>query len=113
MGARSNLDSLGVASVDYPMYAGYVTMAQHWLYEEAASQTRLGRPGPPHRVLRGQGPDSRFFFEHVLPRTSSLTETMFTPVDTVGHERGSLFFDHARTKATGSIHMRVRAWSEG
>lgn len=100
MGARSNLDSLGVASVDYLMYAGYVTMAQHWLRAEEAASQKLatGDFGDlPREFYEAKVQTSRFFFEHVLPRTSSLTETMFTPVDTVmGMSEDHFSFDHAR-----------------
>ena len=37
-GALKNKDAIGVASVDYLMYAGYVNMGFHWLKMEVAAE---------------------------------------------------------------------------
>ena len=41
----SNKDALGIASVDYLMYSGYVSMAHHWLKMEEAAAAALSKSG--------------------------------------------------------------------
>merc|ERR1711871_1163278 len=100
MGARNDLDSLGVASVDYLMYSGYVSMAHHWLKMEDAAAKALGKGEGlehPREFYEAKVQTADFFFENILPRTTSLAKTMFTPVESVmGMPADSFSFDHAR-----------------
>ena len=101
--ASSNRDALGVASVDYLMYSGYVSMAHHWLKMEEAASKALSLPADeaaqldqPREFYEAKVQTAEFFFENILPRTASLTRTMFTPVESVmGMKEEHFSFDHA------------------
>lgn len=89
-------DALGVASVDYLMYAGYVSMAQQWLKMEATAAVALdkGASGSEADFYEAKIKTSRFFFDNMLPRTRSLATTMFTPTESVmGLDEAHFNFD--------------------
>jgi hypothetical protein len=98
----SNKDALGIASVDYLMYSGYVGMAHHWLMmEEAAAKALAKGDGAdleqPKEFYEAKLQTAAFYYENILPRTETLTTTMFTPVETVmGMDAEHFSFDHAR-----------------
>jgi alkylation response protein AidB-like acyl-CoA dehydrogenase len=98
----SNKDALGIASVDYLMYSGYVGMAHHWLMmEEAAAKALAKGDGAdleqPKEFYEAKLQTAAFYYENILPRTETLTTTMFTPVETVmGMHEDHFSFDHAR-----------------
>merc|ERR1712054_692356 len=83
MQARSNKDAVGAASTDFLMYSGYVIMAMEWLKMEHAAQKALaaGDSGIDSEFLHAKIQASRFYFDGILPRTRSLKETMFCPVE--------------------------------
>lgn len=98
--AASNRDAIGVASVDYLMYSGYVTMAEHWLKMEEAAASALANPSEknahPKEYYEAKLQTAEFYFNNVLPRTETLVTTMFTPVETVMQMKEEHFsFDHA------------------
>ena len=98
----SNKDALGIASVDYLMYSGYVSMAHHWLKMEEAAAAALSKSGTedleqPKEFYEAKVKTLAFYFENILPRTETLSKTMFTPVETVmGLHEDHFSFDHAR-----------------
>merc|ERR1711903_384886 len=85
MGALKNPDVVGVASVEYLMYSGYVELARHWLMVEKAAVDALasGNGKQEKGFYEAKIQTSKFMFENLLPRTQSLKTAMFTPVDTV------------------------------
>jgi alkylation response protein AidB-like acyl-CoA dehydrogenase len=94
--ATKNKDVIGIASVDYLMLAGYVTMAYHFLrMEEAATRERAaGRGNADFYLSKIQ--TSAFYFDHMLPRTRGHAKSMFTPVDSIMAMKPQHFsFDHA------------------
>lgn len=97
--ASRNKDAIGVASYDYLMYAGYITMGQHWLKMELAAAAALaaGSKAPlPREFYEAKARTAAFYFDHVLPRTSSHKISMFTPIDSVmGLSDKHFSFDHA------------------
>ena len=98
--AASNRDAIGVASVDYLMYSGYVTMAEHWLKMEEAAASALANPSEknahPKEYYEAKLQTAEFYFNNILPRTETLVTTMFTPVETVMQMKEENFsFDHA------------------
>ena len=96
--AKSNKDVIGAASVDYLMYSGYVTMAFHWLKMEMAATKALerGNLDVDPAFYEAKILTSQFYFDNMLPRTRSLTATMFTPVESMmGMPEKSFSFDHA------------------
>ncbi|KAH8080445.1 oxidoreductase [Aureococcus anophagefferens] len=81
--AMKDRDIVGSASVDYLMFAGHVTLAEHWLKMELAADAQLAQGGG------GQDPDfykakiatARFAFEKILPRARGNVATMLAPSD--------------------------------
>jgi alkylation response protein AidB-like acyl-CoA dehydrogenase len=98
--AKSNKDAIGVASVDYLMYSGYVQLAYHWLrMEVAANKALAGKPEDADQepaFYKAKQQTSNFVFDNLLPRTRSLRATMFTPIESVmDMEAKDFSFDHA------------------
>lgn len=90
--------TLGIAAVDYLMYCGYLTLADHWLHMEHTSYTLLQdkeylsahperREFLETKLQVGSHFSStshlvflqtaQFVFEYLLPRTLALKESMF------------------------------------
>eukprot|EP00040_Diaphanoeca_grandis_P033301 m.203731 g.203731 ORF g.203731 m.203731 type:complete len:654 (-) comp32862_c0_seq1:350-2311(-) len=97
-GMLGSKDAIGIASVDYLMYAGYVNMAHHWLRMEVAAERALADPNRKHpkEFYVAKIQTSQFYFDNILPRTRSLQNTMFTSVDSImGMHKDNFSFDHA------------------
>ncbi|MDN3523711.1 acyl-CoA dehydrogenase C-terminal domain-containing protein [Halomonas sabkhae] len=69
MRAMSDREEVGAASVDYLMYAGYVTLA--YLFARAVKQARLALDDSLEDATfyRAKINTARFFYERLLPRT--------------------------------------------
>jgi hypothetical protein len=96
--AAVNKDYIGVASYDYLMYAGYVTMGAHWLkMEQAAAAAAAGGKGPlPKEFYAAKQATAAFYFDHLLPRTGAHMAAMFTPLASVmGLSEKHFSHDHA------------------
>lgn len=90
-------DAIGVASVDYLMYAGYIHMAFHWLKQEAAAEAALANSSGDHprEFYEAKIQTAQFYFDHILPKTTSLRKSMLTPIDSVMKMKPTDFsFDH-------------------
>mmetsp|Transcript_3840 Transcript_3840/g.4662 ORF Transcript_3840/g.4662 Transcript_3840/m.4662 type:complete len:639 (+) Transcript_3840:170-2086(+) len=85
MRARANKDAIGVASDPYLMYAGYVSLAFHWLKMEQAAAKALEKDpeGPDAAFYRSKIATAKFYYDHILPRTQVLKTQMFTPVESI------------------------------
>eukprot|EP00670_Eutreptiella_braarudii_P000049 CAMPEP_0174293580 /NCGR_PEP_ID=MMETSP0809-20121228/39006_1 /TAXON_ID=73025 ORGANISM="Eutreptiella gymnastica-like, Strain CCMP1594" /NCGR_SAMPLE_ID=MMETSP0809 /ASSEMBLY_ACC=CAM_ASM_000658 /LENGTH=605 /DNA_ID=CAMNT_0015394449 /DNA_START=121 /DNA_END=1938 /DNA_ORIENTATION=+ len=94
--AARDKDFVGSASMDYMFFAGYVTMAFHFLkMEEAATKQRKAGNGDADFYL-SKIQTSAFYFDHLLPRTRSHAESMFTPLSSIMDMKPEHFsFDHA------------------
>lgn len=92
-------DALGVASVPFLMYAGYVQMAYHWLRMEVAAERALLSPEsalhePGFYKSKIQTAD--FYFENLLPSTRSLKAKMFAPTSSLMAMKPEGFsYDHS------------------
>ena len=96
--AGGDKDSLGVASVDYLMYAGYQHMGLHWLKMEVAAEKALASAerAESREFYQAKVDTSQFYFDALYPRTKSLVATMFTPTDSLMRMKPEHFsFDHA------------------
>lgn len=95
--AKKDRNAVGSASVDFLMYSGYVTLAEHWLrMEEAASKKLSAKPGNA-AFLDSKVKTSAFVFEHLLPRTKSLRATFLAKPDSLMSMSAEQFsFDHAQ-----------------
>jgi hypothetical protein len=76
---------VGVASVDYLMYSGYIHLAYHWVMMEAAANKALDGENAPEEAAfyETKRQMSAYVFNELLPRTKSLEITMFTDVGTI------------------------------
>jgi len=98
-GALKDKESVGVASVDYLMYSGYVTLAYHWLLMEVAAQKALdgGNMVEERGFYETKIQMSEYVFEDLLPNVATLKKTMFTPTKSVMQMPNDNFsFDYAR-----------------
>merc|ERR1712137_1410209 len=83
--ATSDRDSISVASEPYLMYAGYLSLAFHWLKMEQAAAKKLEKDpsGPNADFYKSKIATSQFYFESVLPRVKALKPRMFTATKTL------------------------------
>ena len=83
--ASSDKNAVGVASVDYLMYSGYIQLAYHWLQMEVAAQKKLadGTGSQEDDFYRSKIQTSKFVFDNLLPRCVSLKATMQTPTTSI------------------------------
>ena len=69
--AMENPDEVGAASVDYLMYSGYVVLAYFWARSALVSQPKIDDAFYSSKVKT-----ARFYYQRILPRTSSLVTSM-------------------------------------
>jgi alkylation response protein AidB-like acyl-CoA dehydrogenase len=71
-------DEIGAASVDYIMYAGYVTLGYLWARMAKVARQKLaaGASGADADFYRAKLFTARFYFERILPRTRALATSM-------------------------------------
>lgn len=94
--ARANKDAVGVASVDYLMYSGYVTLARHWLMMEEAAAKKLAANDGDADFYRAKIATAAFYFDNVLPRVQTHRTAALTPVQSVmGLHKDHFSFDHS------------------
>ena len=80
--ALADPDELGAAAVDFLMFAGYALLAESWLRQAKASLRLLdagtsdGGSAGADPFLTGKLATARFYFERLLPRTSTLAATI-------------------------------------
>ena len=66
--AMKNPDEIGGASVDYLMYAGYVTLAFFWVKMAKVAQDKLAAGTTESAFYQAKINTARFFIERMLPR---------------------------------------------
>ena len=81
--ASKDRDIIGSASVDYLMFAGHVTLAEHWLKMEVAADAALakGTGNQDADFYKAKIATSRFAYEKILPRARGNKATMLAPAD--------------------------------
>eukprot|EP00164_Ancoracysta_twista_P005541 GFYU01007599.1.p1 GENE.GFYU01007599.1~~GFYU01007599.1.p1 ORF type:complete len:299 (-),score=115.14 GFYU01007599.1:211-993(-) len=96
MGAASNKDVIGVASVDYLMYSGYVSMGHHWLKMAQVASQKLQKGGDDEaEFYEAKLKTCDFYFQNILPRTKAHKATMFAPVNSImGMKESQFSFDN-------------------
>lgn len=87
---RTSRDRVGVASVDYLMYSGYMMLGYHWLQmQEAAGKMLEGldknKSADAQEIdfLNAKIKTAEFYYSSLLPKASAHKETMMAPLDTV------------------------------
>jgi hypothetical protein len=72
---------VGAASVDYLMYSGYVVLGYLWARAATVAQAKLDAGTTETAFYEAKLKTARFYFERILPRTVSLTQTMLSGAD--------------------------------
>jgi hypothetical protein len=81
--AMRNRDAVGAASVDYIMFSGYVLLGVAWAASARAAYRKLEQGTSEEAFYRAKIQTAEFYFAKILPRTTSLLETMSTGPDTL------------------------------
>ncbi len=76
--AMRDRDAVGAASVDYIMFSGYLLLAVAWAASARAAYWRLGKGTSETAFYEAKIQTAEFYFAKILPRTSTLLETMST-----------------------------------
>jgi len=79
--AMRNRDAVGAASVDYIMFCGYVLLGVAWAASARAAYKRLEQGTSEEAFYRAKIQTAEFYFAKILPRTTSLLETMSSGPD--------------------------------
>lgn len=97
--AMKDRESVGVAAVDYLMYSGYISLACHYLYMEAAALKGLknGAKDTNKSFYEAKIQMSQFVYDELLPHTLHHEKCMFTPTNTIMQMKNEDFsFDYTR-----------------
>ena len=78
LAAMRNRDAVGAASVDYMMFSGYVLLGVVWAASARAAYWRLEQGTSEEAFYRAKIQTADFYFAKILPRTTSLLETIST-----------------------------------
>jgi len=81
--AIKNRDAVGAASVDYIMFSGYVLLGVAWAASAHAAYRKLEQGTNEEAFYRAKIQTAEFYFAKILPRTTSLLETISTGSDTL------------------------------
>ncbi len=81
--AMRNRDAVGAASVDYIMFSGYVLLGVAWAASARAAYRRLEEGTTEEAFYRAKIQTAEFYFAKILPRTTSLLETMLAGPDSL------------------------------
>ena len=79
--AMRNRDAVGAASVDYIMFSGYVLLGVAWAASARAAYRRLEQGTSEEAFYRAKIQTAEFYFAKILPRTTTLLQTMSTGPD--------------------------------
>ncbi|MBA6378869.1 MULTISPECIES: acyl-CoA dehydrogenase C-terminal domain-containing protein [unclassified Colwellia] len=66
--AMKNADEIGGASVDYLMFAGYVTLGYFWAKMASVAQSKLKDAGENEAFYQAKIKTAAFYFHRILPR---------------------------------------------
>ncbi|MFT5295992.1 MAG: alkylation response protein AidB-like acyl-CoA dehydrogenase [Colwellia sp.] len=66
--AMKNADEIGGASVDYLMFAGYVTLGYFWAKMASVAQSKLAESGEDKAFYEAKIKTATFYFQRILPR---------------------------------------------
>ncbi|MBT8067412.1 MAG: acyl-CoA dehydrogenase C-terminal domain-containing protein [Gammaproteobacteria bacterium] len=81
--AMRNRDAVGAASVDYIMFSGYVLLGVAWAASARVAYKRLEQGTKEEAFYRAKIRTADFYFAKILPRTTTLLETMSTGPETL------------------------------
>lgn len=96
---KQSRDYVGVVSVDYLMYVGHVTLAEHWLLMEIKASEKIAQGKGNKDYFDAQIQTADFVFQHLLPRTLALRSSILFPsaacTNSHGMKTHQFSFDHA------------------
>ena len=81
--AMSNADEIGGASVDYLMFAGYVTLAYFWAKMAAVAHSKLESAGEDKAFYETKLQTADFYFKRILPRAQGHAACIAGGVDSM------------------------------
>jgi hypothetical protein len=81
--AMRDRDAVGAASVDYIMFSGYVLLGVAWAASARAAYRKLEQGTTEEAFYRAKIQTAEFYFAKILPRTTSLLETMSAGPDSL------------------------------
>ncbi len=81
--AMRDRDAVGAASVDYMMYSGYLLLAVAWAASARVAHKKLKEGTSETAFYESKIRTADFYFAKLLPRTTSLYETMMAGADTL------------------------------
>ncbi|AMX02767.1 acyl-CoA dehydrogenase C-terminal domain-containing protein [Microbulbifer thermotolerans] len=79
--AMENPDEVGAASVDYLMFSGYVVQAYLWARAAKVANEKLGEGAGEADFYRAKLATARFYYDRILPRTSSHAAAILSGAD--------------------------------
>ena len=79
--AMRNRDAVGAASVDYMMFSGYLLLGVAWAASARVAYRKLEQGTTEESFYRAKIQTAEFYFAKILPRTTSLLETISTGPD--------------------------------
>lgn len=81
--ALRDRDAVGAASVDYMMYSGYLLLAVAWAASARVAYKKIEEGTSEKAFYESKIRTADFYFAKLLPRTTSLYETMIAGADTL------------------------------
>lgn len=91
LSAVKDPNELGAASVDYLMYAGYITVGYFWLKMAVVAQQKLDAGTTEEDFYQAKIYTAKFYFDRMLTRTRSLVSTMQSGADNLMAMDAKLF----------------------
>lgn len=89
--AANKPDELGAASVDYLMFAGYITVGYFWLQMAVVAQNKLDEGTTEKEFYEAKILTARFYFDRMLTRTRSLVSAIHSGSDNLMEMDTALF----------------------
>ena len=81
--AMTNPDEVGGASVDYLMFAGYVTMSYFWARSAKVALDKLAAGSDDSAFYQAKVQSAQFYFQRMLPRAKGHAACLVNGVDTM------------------------------
>ena len=81
--AMENADEAGAASVDYLMFSGYSCLAYFWAKAASKARAALAAENSEGEFYEAKLKTARFYYQRILPRTSTREATILSGADNV------------------------------
>lgn len=91
---RGSKDMIGSVSVDYLLFSGHVTLAEHWFKMECVAHEKLAAGKGNKAYYEAQIQTADYVFKHLLPRTLALRKSILSPSDATVNSTGALKAEH-------------------